>query len=92
MVHPNIENKNRTNYIELSENLTIAPLLRFSCSKKAKFCSKGIEQEQNSDIIQGYNVTYKQRIRYQSQPRHCQYAYIKFGEILSIYSPDIEWK
>ena len=82
--------------LELSENLTIAPLQRISCS------SKDIKQENLKILnrnkiltIKGHNsVTNKQIITGKNPNLGIVSinAYTKFVEILSICSPDIEQK
>ena len=82
-------------------NLTIARLQRFSCSKRPSL--KDIEQENLKILsrnkiltsIKGHNsVTNQQKITGNNPNLEIVNinAYTKFGEILSICSPDIEWK
>ena len=79
----------------------IAPLQRFSCSKRPSL--KDIEQEnlmilsRNKILtsIKGhYSVTNQQKITGNNPNLEIVNinAYTKFCEILSICSPDIEWK
>ena len=84
----------------MSENLTVAPLKRFSGGKKIKFQryyavkSKDIEQNKILTSIQGHCIiTNNQKLTINSNLDLVNMnAQIKFDEFLSICSQDIERK
>ena len=92
--------------LELSENLTIAPLQHFSCSKRPS--SKDIKQDIVKTLsrnkiqtsIKGHDIVTnaKKKKKKKKMGNNSNLdlvnmnAYIKFGEFLSIGSQDIERK
>ena len=84
----------RCNTLESSENLIIAPLQCFACSKKAKFL-KILSGNINLTSIKGQNYVTNLRKTTANNPNldlvsiNCS---IKFGQNVSISSQDIERK
>ena len=80
--------------LELAENLTIAPLQCFACSKRPEFL-RILSGNVILTSIKGHNSLTNFRKMTASNPNEYLVSlnsYIKFGEIRSIFSQDIERK
>ena len=78
--------------LELSENLTIAPLQGHACNKKARV-SQDIESNVILTSIKGHNSLTNLRKMTANSPNVDLVSinsYIKFGQNMSICSQDIE--